>query len=172
MSEMPPAENTGIAPPTDSPPPSAKRVVVIDDDPDDLWLLRRSLTRAAGDRTALDLKICRGASVALDLLRPQEKGAGSEASLDLVLIDVNMPGMSGLDLLRLIRSCERFRETAVMVMTSAVDDELAEEASAAGADAVLTKPDTLAGLDALTSSLLRRQAPGKGAGNHSSSRLP
>ena len=113
------------------------RVVVIDDDPDDLWLLRRSLTRASDEGAPVDLSICRGPAVALDFLRSQNETSQRASSPDLMLIDVNMPDMSGIELLRVIRSIERFRDTAIMVMTSAVDEELAEEASAAGADAVI-----------------------------------
>ena len=163
MSQMHPAEIAGATETTDGVSVYTTRVVVVDDDPDDLWLLRRSLTRAANDGTPLDLRICRGASVALEFLRSQARAIDSGSSPDLVLIDVHMPGMSGIELLRVIRSLERFRDTAIMVMTSAVDEQLTEEANAAGADAVLTKPDTLAGVDALTSSLLRGRAASRAA---------
>ncbi|MAA97463.1 MAG: hypothetical protein CMN87_18505 [Stappia sp.] len=158
MSEMHLAKRAGEIEATGTASRCSTRVVVIDDDPDDLWLLRRSLTRASDEGAPVDLSICRGPAVALDFLRSQNETSQRASSPDLMLIDVNMPDMSGIELLRVIRSIERFRDTAIMVMTSAVDEELAEEASAAGADAVLTKPDTLAGLDALVASLLRGRA--------------
>lgn len=70
------------------------------------------------------------AARALDLI--------SRESPEIVLTDIRMPGMSGLELLREIK---RLRpETEVIVMTAYADREVAEEALNHGAGALLVKP--------------------------------
>lgn len=74
-----------------------------------------------------------------------EAGLGSKAlemlgedSFDLVISDVRMPGLSGVDLLKLIK--ERWPDTAVIMATGVMDAHTAVEALKAGAYDYVTKP--------------------------------
>lgn len=58
---------------------------------------------------------------------------------DVVLLDVMLPGLSGLDVVREIRADPELRHTPVLVMTAFSDIE-PSEAEAAGADRFLSKP--------------------------------
>jgi len=64
------------------------------------------------------------------------------APVDLVLLDLNMPDMHGLEVLRFVRSHERFRDLPVVVLTTRGDDESRNEALREGATRYLTKPFT------------------------------
>jgi FixJ family two-component response regulator len=59
-------------------------------------------------------------------------------SLDCILSDIHMPGMSGLDLLRTLR--ERGLATPVILITALPDKHLDDEAIALGARCLLRKP--------------------------------
>ncbi len=61
---------------------------------------------------------------------------------DLVVTDLNMPVMSGLELLRKIRSDERCAGTKVLIVTAEAKREQIVEAVAAGVDDYLVKPFT------------------------------
>ncbi|MGV3557420.1 response regulator [Larkinella arboricola] len=58
----------------------------------------------------------------------------------LILSDINMPGMSGLELLRLIRTTYPVAPPTVMMITAYGDAESHDQAMKLGADAFLTKP--------------------------------
>ena len=58
----------------------------------------------------------------------------------LILSDINMPGISGLELLRQIRSEHASAPPAVMMITAYGDDENYRQAMQLGADDFLTKP--------------------------------
>lgn len=58
---------------------------------------------------------------------------------DVVLLDVMLPGLSGLDVVRQIRADQELRQTPVLVMTAFSDID-PSEAEAAGADRFLSKP--------------------------------
>lgn len=62
------------------------------------------------------------------------------APCDLVMLDLNMPDVHGLEVLDFIRRHERFRATPVVVLTTRGDDESRIAAERAGATLYLTKP--------------------------------
>ena len=74
-----------------------------------------------------------GAAQALDIV-----GAMAGHSLVLVLSDINMPGMSGLELLPRIKATRP--DVAVVMITAYGDRETERRALDGGADALLTKP--------------------------------
>lgn len=64
---------------------------------------------------------------------------------DAIILDVQMPRMSGFELGRRLRRIERLRRVPILVMTSLDDDATRAEADAIGAHRLLTKP--IAGTD-------------------------
>ena len=59
---------------------------------------------------------------------------------DLVVLDLNMPDVHGLEVLRFIRTHQAFREIPVVVLTTRGDDASREAALTGGATLYLTKP--------------------------------
>lgn len=64
----------------------------------------------------------------------------------LILLDLNLPGLSGFDVLKEIRANARWRHVPVVVLTSSSDPRDMELAHMMGANAFLSKPSTLAEL--------------------------
>ena len=62
------------------------------------------------------------------------------AAADLVVLDLNMPDVHGLEVLRFMRTHDRFRELPVVVVTTRGDEESREAALREGATRYLTKP--------------------------------
>jgi CheY-like chemotaxis protein len=60
-------------------------------------------------------------------------------SPDLILTDINMPNLNGIEMIRLLREQPRFRTLPIMAIT-AYGHTVATEAIAAGADQAATKP--------------------------------
>lgn len=60
--------------------------------------------------------------------------------VDLVLLDLNMPDVHGLEVLRFLRSHKAFQEIPVVVLTTRGDEESREAALREGATLYLTKP--------------------------------
>lgn len=59
---------------------------------------------------------------------------------DLMMVDVIMPGMSGIELCREIKTNPRHAHLPIILMSGNVDDEVRQQAREAGADGVLRKP--------------------------------
>ena len=76
-----------------------------------------------------------------------EAGSGLEAierlalaPVDLVFLDLNMPDMHGLEVLRFVRAHESYRHIPIIVLTTKGDDATRGEVIKAGATLFLTKP--------------------------------
>lgn len=114
-----------------------ERILVVDDAPDTLEVLRRNLT-SEGYRVFT----APGVAEALKILEGMP--------VDLVITDLKMPKVSGLDLVRHVR--ENLRNTEVMMITGYATVEGAVEAVKTGAEEYLAKPFT----DEELSSAVRR----------------
>ena len=62
------------------------------------------------------------------------------APVDLALVDIAMPEMDGLELLRHLRSDKRYNALPVIMLTASGQDEDRQKALTIGADGFLTKP--------------------------------
>jgi two-component system, chemotaxis family, chemotaxis protein CheY len=76
-----------------------------------------------------------------------EAGDGREAlqilqshSIDLILSDINMPGLSGLEMIQEMKREEKWRRIPVILITSLADEERLQEASTLGVEWYLQKP--------------------------------
>jgi len=81
---------------------------------------------------------------------------------DLIITDINMPGMDGIDLLKKMRLQSLFDRTAILVVT-AFGGEAAREAIEAGADAAAAKPfDFEAFVETVQNLIFSRTQPANG----------
>lgn len=76
---------------------------------------------------------------------------------DVVVLDVNMPGMSGIELARLLRSSGAYTGSTIVISGRVSSDEL-RTLTAAGVTAVLSKPFELDEIQAAVTSCLRSAA--------------
>ena len=109
------------------------KILVVDDEVDvrDLFLQR---FRKEIRKDLMTFSFAHSGEAALDYLQQHP----SEAVL--ILSDINMPGMTGLELLRKIRSNYHKPPPVVMMITAYGDDENRSKAREYGADDFLTKP--------------------------------
>ena len=121
----------------------APRVMVVDDDPD----VRTSLARG--------LRLS-GFEVAVAADGPQALRGLAVDGADAVVLDVNMPGMDGVEVVTRLRAGRDDTPVCVLSARDTVDDRIT--GLEAGADDYLVKPFDLAELVARLRALLRRRA--------------
>jgi len=102
--------------------------------------------------------ILREAGYAVDVSGDGVEGLffGEEYPLDLAIIDLGLPGMPGLELIRKLR--ERERHFPILILTARAEWQDKVEGLESGADDYLTKPFHPQELKARVSALLRRSA--------------
>jgi DNA-binding response OmpR family regulator len=120
-----------------------RRVLVIDDDPELLQLVRVLLARINAEAVTTD-----NATTALALLR-------SGPQPDVVILDLMLPEVSGVEFLRQLRADSNFDNLPVIVLSALVDPERIRAALDAGADRYLTKPYIANNLLTVVNEILR-----------------
>jgi two-component system, chemotaxis family, chemotaxis protein CheY len=76
-------------------------------------------------------------------------------SVQMIVLDLNMPDMHGLDVLKFVRSHQQTRELPVLVLTTRGDESSRDAVMQAGASAYMTKPFSPTALAAAAQDLLR-----------------
>jgi CheY-like chemotaxis protein len=107
-------------------------VLVVDDEPDVEMLFRQQFRRDLRDNRFI-LDFAQSGESAL-----QRISDASGQSLILILSDINMPGMSGLELLPRAKAARP--DVPVIMITAYGDDATKRKALDGGAEALLTKP--------------------------------
>ena len=106
-----------------------KRILFVDDEPNFLNGIRRMLR---SERDTWDLHFAQSAQEGLDM--------AVETSFDVIVSDVQMPNMSGLDLVEALRADDRTKNTPVVILTGNAELDLKRRALDLGATDLLNKP--------------------------------
>jgi two-component system response regulator len=112
---------------------TTRRILLVEDDRNHRWVMRRVLENAFGEEVIVE-----------------EAGTGETALErlhdrplpDLVLLDLNLPDLGGLDVLRQMRRDDRTRSLPVVVLTSSQDRDHIRAAYESGANSFVSKSDT------------------------------
>lgn len=126
-------------------------VLVVDDEPEIADSLAEFLTRTEGYRVTVAVN----GQEAMEILEASTDGTVD--AVDLVLLDVRMPLVSGPEVLSWLRNHPELRYTRVIVLTAAAGNEEKVEALSAGADDYITKPYYPLELLARVKTILRTQ---------------
>jgi CheY-like chemotaxis protein len=109
------------------------KILVVDDEQDVKTLFLQHFRREIREKL-FDFSFCYSGEEALSFL------TNHEHETILILSDINMPGMTGIELLRHIKSHYRIPPPIVMMITAYDDKERHDQAIALGADDFLNKP--------------------------------
>jgi len=124
------------------------KILIVDDSS-----VMRKVIKAAADVLNLDT------DEAQDGVEALEKLSSGYREIDLVLLDWNMPGKSGFEVLEEIKTSEKYKNIPVMMVTTEGHKASIVAAVRAGADNYLVKPFTI---DELESKIV--ECIGKGGG--------
>ena len=114
------------------------------------------------DDSATIRKMIRASLQAVEAPEFLEAATGFEAieqlavsGVQLIILDLNMPDMHGIDVLRFVRRHQQYRNLPVIVLTTRGDDSSRQAAIEAGATTYMTKPFAPQILAATARTLLR-----------------
>jgi len=116
-----------------------KMILLVEDNQDDEELTLRALRK---NNIVNEVVVARTGEEAVDLLFGTGQHAGQSLGdlPQIILLDLNLPKMSGLDVLRRVRSDERTRLLPAVVLTSSREDEDIINSYSLGANSYVRKP--------------------------------
>ena len=108
-----------------------RRIIIVEDNPADAKTLRVALSRRDGEIETIVLE---------DGARAIDYFSGSVVNADLVLLDLNLPIVSGFEILEFLKSDPHLRKLPVVVLSGSSSQQEIERCYAAGANSYLCKP--------------------------------
>jgi two-component system, response regulator len=116
-----------------------RMILLVEDNPDDEELTTRALKHA---KVANELVVARDGAEAVDFLFGTGQHAGRDLSRmpALILLDLKLPKLSGLDVLQRLRADERTRLIPTVILTSSSEDEDKLKSYQHGANSYVRKP--------------------------------
>jgi CheY-like chemotaxis protein len=108
-------------------------ILLADDDPDDQMLIADAFTAID---TTLYLNVVGDGHAVLDYLQK----LSSEQFPCLIVLDYNMPGLNGLEVLRLLRGDSRYKNIPKVILSTTDNPQFVKECMNNGADKYLIKP--------------------------------
>ncbi len=114
-------------------------IVIVEDDPNDAELI----TRVLGKHNLSDrLILLKDGAEALDFLFFQGAYAsrGDNVTPKVILLDLKLPKVSGIEVLQRLKSAERTRNIPVVVLTSSQEERDLKDAYGLGVNSYVTKP--------------------------------
>ena len=117
-------------------------ILLVEDNPGDVHLTREALKRG---KLACHLNVVSDGQAAIDLLRRQGEYAGAPVP-DLILLDLNLPGKDGREVLAEIKNHAALKHVPVVVLTSSQAEEDIIRSYQLQANCYIAKPITFKGL--------------------------
>jgi CheY-like chemotaxis protein len=115
-----------------------KRILLAEDNPRDVEL---TLAALGEDHLANDVDVVRNGEEALDYLyRRGAFSARAEGNPAVVLLDLKMPKVDGIEVLRQIKSDEQMKVIPIVVLTSSREEQDLAKSYKLGANAYVVKP--------------------------------
>jgi two-component system response regulator len=116
-----------------------KVILLVEDNPDDEALTLRAFRK---NNIMNEVVVARDGSAALDYLFAMNKFVGRDVTEwpAVVLLDLKLPKLGGLEVLRKIRTDERTRTMLVVVLTSSKEEEDVTESYGLGVNSYVRKP--------------------------------
>lgn len=119
-------------------------ILIIEDSPEDYEACVAALTEDSN--IANPIVWCETGDEALDYLRKQGKFSGADHDLPgVILLDLNLPGLDGRDVLAMLKNDPVTRRLPIVVMTSSNDQADIDRCYDAGANSYVVKPVNLDG---------------------------
>jgi two-component system, response regulator len=112
-----------------------KTILLVEDNPDDAELTLRALKKS---KILNDVAVARDGAEAIDLLLPSDGKKGLDAAL--ILLDLKLPRMDGIEVLRRLRADQRTRLLPVIILTTSQEQEDMVNSYCNGCNSYIRKP--------------------------------
>lgn len=115
------------------------RILFIEDDPDHAELIIGELNSG---NTKNEIIMKKNGRDAIDYLQELyiDDNAGMEIQIDLIISDLNLPKVDGMDVLKFLKNDSRYKSIPVIVISTSSDSSTISEAYENGADGFIIKP--------------------------------
>lgn len=123
-----------------NPPAKPPMVLMVDDDRDDIFLTQRAFKAIDWQGRFQAVESAEELYAHLGMDDEEANGTSRENYPDIVILDLNMPGTNGFDVLRAVRSNPKLAALPIVVMTTSELPADIQKAYSLGANSFISKP--------------------------------
>lgn len=113
------------------------KILLVEDNPDDIELTLLAFKKY---KFANQIIVARDGQEALDILFPLEKKVGSVYLPDIILLDLKLPKINGLEVLKKIKTDPKTKIIPVIILTTSKEDKDMIESYRLGVNSFIKKP--------------------------------
>jgi CheY-like chemotaxis protein len=110
-----------------------RRILIVEDDPNHRWVMRRILDNTFGDEIAVEEAETGERALERATRKPE---------IDLMLLDLHLPGIDGIEVLKRVRANPQTRGLPIVILTSSRERADIETAYEFGANSFVSKSET------------------------------
>jgi len=113
------------------------KILLVEDNPDDIELTLKAFGK---QKLVNNIIVARDGEEALDILFQRDKESAAQQSIDLILLDLKLPKVDGLEVLRQVKENPKTRVIPVVILTSSKEENDLNESYRLGANSYIRKP--------------------------------
>ncbi len=118
-----------------------KKILVVEDNPDHANLITEIMLERDSGEYEKEIILMKDGQEAMDFLKKDIDGYnGVKSQIDLVLLDIDLPKVNGLEILKFIRKSPKYNSVPVIILSTNYDRNIIAEAYDNGADSYIVKP--------------------------------
>jgi CheY-like chemotaxis protein len=125
-------------------------ILLVEDDLGDQKIIKSSMFK---EKIVNELKVVGNGEEALTYLQRSKQGCPEAPLPDLILLDLNMPGMGGMELLKHIKDDEQLRIIPIVILTTSDSEQDIHDSYKLYASGYIKKPVTLRGFQKIMQDL-------------------
>ncbi len=118
-----------------------KKILIVEDNPDHANLITEIMLERDSEECEKEVLLMKDGQEAMDFLKKDIDGYNDvKSQIDLVILDIDLPKVSGLEVLKFIRNRPWYNSVPVIILSSNYDRNIIAEAYENGADSYIVKP--------------------------------